>query len=115
MTVKIQEKEIELKLSIRTYIYYENIINKSFELKDLSNFNNLVSFFYSVILSSSKKQGLNFKMAYDDFIEWIDDNGGEYLLVDFINWFTKEQESQAQFLRKNETENTEGNKKKLKA
>lgn len=113
MEVKISDKTINLKLSIRTYIYYENITNKAFELKDLSNFVNLITFFYSIILSSAKKEDIDFNMTYEEFIEWIDENGGEFLLVDFVNWFVKEQELQAQILRKdNKKEDTDNKTKK---
>lgn len=113
MKVKISDKTINLKLSIRTYIYYENITNKAFELKDLSNFVNLITFFYSIILSSAKKEDIDFNMTYEEFIEWIDENGGEFLLVDFVNWFVKEQELQAQILRKdNKKEDTDNKTKK---
>ncbi len=67
MKVTIKEKDITLKYTFRALMIYENITNKSFNPKGISD---VVIFFYSVVVASSKDTSLTF----DDFLDWLDDN-----------------------------------------
>ena len=112
MTVKIQEKKIELKLSIRAYIYYENSLNKNFDPKDLSTFINLITFFYCVLIASAKKDNIDLSITFDELMGWLDENGGEEFLVKFVDWFIEERNKSLELARNNEDKISDTDKKK---
>lgn len=58
-------KEIELKYSIRAMIMYENITNKNFEPTNLSD---ILTFFYCIVVTSLK----DYSYSFDDFLDEID-------------------------------------------
>lgn len=80
MKVIINNKEIELKKSFRALIIYEEIMKESFSG---SGYKELLIYFYSIILSSSK----DIEISFDDFIDWLDDNPDS--LNEFIKWLEK--------------------------
>lgn len=92
MKVKIEDKEYDLRYSIRQFIIYENIYNKSFEIIDLSRYENLVTMVYAVIKSTLKYHKVDFDYTLDTLIDYIEDNGSDKFLIDFANWFIKEHE-----------------------
>ena len=67
MKIKIQEKEIELKKTFRSYIIFESITDKIFAPKTMSD---VVTYFYSVVLASEK----DINLTFDEFIDWLDEN-----------------------------------------
>lgn len=77
MKIKIKEKEIELKYSYRALMIYENIQKQSFNPKTLSD---IIVFFYSVVVSSSKDRNI----LFDDFMDWLDENPN--VITEFSNW-----------------------------
>ena len=77
MKIKIKDKEIELKYSIRSMIMYENITNKSFGTQTLTD---VITYMYCVVVSSAK----DYSITFDEFIDYIDDNAS--VLGEFSNW-----------------------------
>lgn len=77
MKIKIKEKEIELKYSYRALMIYENIQKQSFNPKTLSD---IIVFFYSVVVSSTKDRNI----LFDDFMDWLDENPN--VITEFSNW-----------------------------
>ena len=77
MDVTIKGNTYTLKYSFRALMIYENITQKSFSPQGLSD---VITFFYSVVVASSRDNNLRF----DDFIDWIDDNPSS--LSEFSNW-----------------------------
>ena len=77
MKVTFNEKEYELKYSFRAYMIYENIMDKSFSPKGLTD---MIVFFYSSLLAAAKGDTIK----YEDFLDWLDDNPDE--LSKFSNW-----------------------------
>lgn len=65
MTININNKEIELKYSIRALMMYENITGNSF---NPSNITDMLTFFYCIIISSSK----DYSYSFDNFIDDLD-------------------------------------------
>jgi hypothetical protein len=58
---------------------YENITNKSFEPKSISD---IIYFFYSVAFTSAKGEALDF----EKFIDWLDENPSA--ITEFNVWLT---------------------------
>lgn len=79
MKVVIKDKEINLKYSFRALMIYENITKKSFNPQGISD---VVIFFYSIVVASSKDTSLTF----DDFLDWMDEN--TTAINDFSLWLT---------------------------
>ena len=77
MEVTIKGNTYPLKYSFRALMIYENITQKNFNPQGLSD---VITFFYSVVVASSRDNNLRF----DDFIDWIDDNPSS--LNEFSNW-----------------------------
>lgn len=77
MTIKINEKEIELKFSIRALMMYENITGNSF---NPTNFTDILTFFYCVVISSTK----DYSLTFDAFIDYIDVH--PELIQDLTDW-----------------------------
>lgn len=92
MEITINEKKVNLKYSFRAMMIYENITNKSFNPKGISD---VVVFFYSVVLASTKDTSYSF----DSFIDWLDDNPGA--INDFSMWLTEVFTAQAALVNKN--------------
>lgn len=91
MKVTIKEKDITLKYTFRALMIYENITNKSFNPKGISD---VVIFFYSVVVASSKDTSLTF----DDFLDWLDDNPAA--INEFSQWITDVFTTQAELVNK---------------
>lgn len=101
MKIVIKEQEIELKYSFRALIIYENIMNKSFEGRGITE---ILTFMYCVILGSQK--GLEF--TYDEFLDLIDTQPN--LIKEFSEWLTATVEQNNALMMKNVSDK---DKKKL--
>lgn len=64
-TVIINNKEYEVKFSLRTTLYFEQITKKTFELKNTTD---ILVYYYCSLLAASSDMGLSF----DDFIDNVD-------------------------------------------
>lgn len=69
MKITYKDKEYELKYSFRALMIYENITNKSFQPKSLTD---LITLFYSMMISSTMEP-----IDYNEFLDWLDDNPDE--------------------------------------
>lgn len=108
MTLKYQDKEIELKYSFRASVYFEQISSKNIDFKDF-NQNDLVTLFYCVFISSLQKEKLPI-CSMLDFLDVLDENGGEKCLYDFSNWYVSTLAAQYEFLESTD----DGSKKEKK-
>ena len=74
MKVTYKEKEYELKYSFRALMLYENITQKPFIPKNVTD---IITFFYSVLLASAQEP-----IDFNEFIDWLDEN------TDQLNMFS---------------------------
>lgn len=77
MKIEINGKEITLKNTMRAFIVYESITNKSFSPHTITD---LITYFYSVVLASDR----DLQLQYEEFIDWLDENPSE--LNNFSEW-----------------------------
>ena len=77
MKITIKGNEIELKYSIRALMMYENVEGKTFQPKSLQD---IMTFFYCVVISSSK----DYSITFDDFIDFVDEDNT--LITNFTEW-----------------------------
>lgn len=79
MEITFNGKTYTLRYSFRALMIYENITNKSFNPKGLSD---VIVFFYAILVSSAKDTTLSF----DDFVEWLDEH--PTAINEFSEWLT---------------------------
>lgn len=86
MKIKLPNSEdLELVYSFRSSVYFEQITGHNLDLAQLSQ-NDLITLFYSVFIASLQKAKRPI-ISMLDFLDIVDDNGGEKCVVDFSNWF----------------------------
>ena len=110
--VIVGDTEYELHYSFRIYIMYETITGHNLDFGNL-NTTDLLVLLYSSVLATFQYNKVEHTMKYEDFMNMIDDCGGEYLLTSFANWFVKKMQQQAELLQANDEEK-EDKKKSLK-
>ena len=108
MKLKIGNEELELVYSFRSSIYFESITGHSLDFTKLTS-NDLITLFYSVVVASLQKAKKPV-ISMLDFLDAVDDNGGEKCLVDFSNWYIAIMKAQYELL----TEEKEDKEKPLK-
>ncbi len=91
MTITINDKDIELKYTLRSMMMYENITGKTFAPEGVSD---ILTFFYCVVVASAK----NYELKFDDFLDVIDENQDK--LNEFSLWLTNVVATQ-NYLKKN--------------
>lgn len=79
MNIIINDEAIELRYSFRALMAYEQILNKTFEPKGITE---VITFFYCVIITSKK----DLQFTYDEFLDMLDENPG--LIKEFSEWLT---------------------------
>lgn len=93
MTITINEKEIELKQTIRSLLMYENIKNESYVPKSL---NDILLYIYCVVVASSK----DYTLDYDQFIDWVDEHPDE--LSQIVQFIQQTEQNQNDFKKKSQ-------------
>ena len=92
MEITIKNKTVNLKYTFRALMIYENIANKSFNPKGISD---VVIFFYSVVIATTKDNTITF----DDFLDWLDEQ--PTAINEFSVWLTEVFNTQASLANKN--------------
>lgn len=94
MKITINNKEFNLKISMRSIIIWEKISDKTFNPITVTD---LILYFYSIILANNP----DFEMTFDNFIDYLDEHPG--LFNEFMDFLKKENEKQAQFSNKHKS------------
>ena len=77
MTILIKDREITLKYTFRSMMIYEGIMKQSFTPNGITE---IIVYFYSTVLASSKGMDLSF----DEFMDYLDENPN--MINDFNVW-----------------------------
>lgn len=91
MKVNIKGREIELHYSMRIHILYENVMNQSLSAVQ-NKTTSLVVLMYCAIVASIQKARLDLPLSYEDFMDWIDEQGPD-IFSEFSKWFTESVEA----------------------
>lgn len=86
MKVTINDTEIELRQSFRSHIIYEQITEKAFQPKGLTE---IITFLYCVIMASAP----TLELEFDTFVNWLDENPAT--VSDFSDWMVANSRRQA--------------------
>lgn len=100
MTLKFNDQDIELKWSFRSNIYFEQIQGKNLDFSNLTT-NDLLTLFYCCFIATLQKNKKEI-IALTDFLDVLDDNGGEKCLYDFSNWYIQQMTAQYDFVASTE-------------
>ena len=82
MKVKINEKEIELKHSLRSIILFESIANKPFSITTMTD---ISLYFYCSIMASKP----DLELTFEEFLSWLDEPENEGLFQEFFEFNQK--------------------------
>lgn len=85
MKLKINGQDVELVYSFRSAIYFEQIAGHSLDFTKLSS-QDILNLFYSVTIASLQKAKLPI-VSMLDFLDAIDENGGDKTIIEFSNWY----------------------------
>lgn len=88
MKINIKDHEVELKQTMRSLIYFENIMDKQFNPQNTTTLD-LTVLFLCTLLASDK----TLQLSYNELIDAIDDN--PQIFVDYTTWFIEEMQKQA--------------------
>jgi len=77
MKINYKDKEIELKCGLKAMLMYENVSGGSSTPQSLTD---VMTFFYCIVVSSSK----DYSIQFEDFIDWLDDN--PTVMEEFTTW-----------------------------
>lgn len=92
----IKEEELELIYSFRINLFYEEITGKSIDFTSFKA-NDLVNLFYATVIASLQKAKRP-QITMLEFMDAIDDAGGEKCIVDFTNWYVEIMKAQFEIL-----------------
>jgi len=110
MTLKINNEDITLVYSFRSSLYFEQIAGHNLDFNTLTA-NDLVTLFYSVTIASLQKAKKPV-ITMIDFLDVIDDNGGEKCLTDFTTWYVDVLKAQYEVLAQEEDKKAKNVSKK---
>lgn len=107
MKIDFEGRTYALHYSFRIGMLYEQIQGKSIDFTNLNQFD-IIILFYSTFISTLQYHKVNHHMKLEDFMNWIDDNGGEKMIVDFSNWYIEALRQQYDLVAKKEEGKPEG-------
>ena len=102
MKIKIKDYQFDLHYTMRMMVIYENITGESVDFTNMESIKQLTTLFLACIIASAKKAKIDLNMSYDDFIDWLDDNGGYVILNEFALWLAAEMDAKYGLLKKEE-------------
>lgn len=82
MKVKINDKTIELKHSLRSIILFESIANKPFGITTMTD---ISLYFYCSIMASEP----SLELTFEEFLSWLDEPDNEGLFQEFFDFNQK--------------------------
>lgn len=117
MKIKIKDKELTLHYTIRMMILFENITGENVNFENLKSTKQLTTLLLACILASAQKEKIDLQLTYDEFIDFLDDNGQYEILADFYLWLmeTATKEYSLRAAEKEEENKEEENEEEKKA
>ena len=107
MTIEFEGRSYALHYSFRIGMLYEQIQEKSIDFSHLNQLD-LITLFYATFLATLQYHKVNHNVKFEEFMNWIDDNGGEQLILEFTNWYIDSLTYQAKLMSKKEVKGDKG-------
>ena len=105
MTVKFNNKKLDLHYSYEVSMIYENIAQHSIDYSNMTS-QDYEILFYAVLLATLRYNKFGNMISFVDFKNWVDDNGGTKLFVKFIKWYADQVRAEFEMIE-NEIEEPE--------
>ena len=102
MKIKYLDKEIELLYSFRSNIYFEQIQGKNIDFAQFTA-NDVLVLFYCIFIATLQKNKMPI-VSLDDFMDIVDENGGEKCFVNFSSWYIETVKKQYEIMNDMEDE-----------
>ena len=112
MKINIKDQEFELHYTMRMMIIYENITGETMDFDNLASMKQVTTLFLACILASAHKAKANLQLTYDEYIDWLDQNGGYDIVGKFTLWLLDEIKAQYS-LKAEELEEEDDEEKKV--
>jgi len=110
MKIKFNDYEFDLKYTIRTNILYENVTNESLDYTKLERMETITILFYCNIIGNLQAKNNTVDISWNDYLNWLDDNGGMIMLNKYATWLAEQIQLQSKLI--GEPDNKEEKKKK---
>lgn len=110
MKLMINGEELELVYSFRINLFYEEISGKAIDFSNITA-NDLVNLFYSTVAASLQKAKRP-AITMLDFLDVLDDNGGEKSIVEFSNWYVDVMKKMYEIMPEEDKKQVDADKKK---
>lgn len=81
MNIKVKDKELTIKNSLRNYLIFESITERSFVGNTLED---IILLFFSSTLAQAKD---TISISYDEFLDLLDEQPN--LITEYIKWLTE--------------------------
>ena len=91
MKLKFKNKSVTLKQTVRAFMLYENITEKTFNPQNVTD---IITFFYCILVCSAK----DYTITMEEFLDYLDNHFE--VLNEFNVWLT-ETNTQQDALKKN--------------
>lgn len=111
MKVKVKDTELELFYTMRMFIIYENITNETVDFNKMGSTKQLTTLLLACMMASAQKKDIPFTMKYEEYMDWLDENGGYVLVGEFATWFANELETRYSYIQENDNKDNNKSKK----
>lgn len=89
MKITLNEKELDLHYSYRIHIMFEEVLERPVDFGKMT-MSDIEKLFFFTIISTLKYNKIDYDLTFEDFRNWVDDNGNDQLLLDYFNWLVKD-------------------------
>lgn len=103
MKIKIKDKEIELRYTIRTNILYESIEQSQVDYTALDKVTVIATLLYANILATMQANKMEVKLTYDEYMNWLDENKGVVILNEYAVWLAAQMQTQFELIPDDES------------
>jgi len=110
MKLMINGEELELVYSFRINLFYEELAGRSIDFNNITS-NDLVNLFFSAVTASLQKAKKP-TITMLEFLDVVDENGGEKCIVDFADWYVGVIKSQYEIMTDDDKKQVDIDKKK---
>jgi hypothetical protein len=71
-TVNFKGHKLEYKRTFRALVEYERLFGKPAD--EIKGFTEIMNLMHTIVSTQAKKQGVEFNLTVDEFIDWLDAN-----------------------------------------
>lgn len=113
MKIKINGDELELLYLYRTVLFFEDIAGHNLDFSNMTQ-KDIMNLFYANVYATLQKMKKD-TISMMDFLDVIDDNGGERCVLQFASWFIENYKKDLEILNDINTDDKPVKKTKAKA